>query len=71
MVFRTGEIAHIALPLIAHSPPCWEIGLAFTIRTLAQNLDFDYHMPPLVVKTKKPAVLGGWMPVPAGRRLFN
>jgi hypothetical protein len=71
MAFRTGQILHILFALRVHGFACREIGLAITIRTLAENLDFYYHMPPLVVKTKKPANKGGWGIAPAGRRIGN
>jgi hypothetical protein len=50
MALWAGKIAHILFPLGIHGLSGWEIGLAITIRTLAKNLDFDFHGPPLVVK---------------------
>jgi len=48
MTFRAGEITHVAFSLGIHGLSGWEIGLAITIRTLTENLDLDYHVPPMV-----------------------
>ena len=71
MTFWIGEIAHISLALGIHGFACWEISHAITIRTLNENFDFEYHMPPLVVKTKNPQMKAGGVHAPAGRRSPN
>jgi len=71
MAFRTGQAEQILFPLGIQGLPRREIGLAVTKQTLAENIDFDFYGPPLVIKEKKPALIAGVVPAPAGHRRFN